>query len=129
MPGRREDHREFTRVLFKTDVGVFVEGRVIWSDEGINISMRGLRLSTAEPARLGAVCRVVVRLNMDNDPVIIEAKGKIVRSGTNSVAVEFAELDLNSYHHLRRLILLNAEDPEEAEQEFIAHWGIRQPAR
>jgi hypothetical protein len=23
------------------------------------------------------------------------------------------------------LILYNAEDPEKAEQEFIAHWGIR----
>jgi hypothetical protein len=128
MPEQWDDQREFSRVLFKTNVGVFVGERVIWSDEGINIGMRGLRLSTSEPAPPGAQCRVVIRLNTDNDPTIIEAKGKIVRAGTNSLAVEFTELDLNSYHHLRRLILLNAEDPEKAEREFVAHWGIRRAA-
>ena len=125
MPEQMGDQREFTRVLFKTNVGVFVEERVIWSDKGINISMRGLRLSTPDPASPGAQCRVVIRLSTDNNPTIIEAKGKIVRAGTNSLAVEFTEIDLNSYHHLRQLILLNTDDPEKAEQEFIAHWGIR----
>ena len=125
MPEQIGHQREFTRVLFKTNVGVFVGERVIWSDEGINISMRGLRLSTPDPAPPGAQCRVVIRLTADENPAIIEARGKIVRAGTNSLAVEFTELDLNSYHHLRRLILLNTDDPEKAEQEFIAHWGIR----
>ncbi len=44
-----------------------------------------------------------------------------------SLAVEFTELDPDSYNHLRRLILSNAKDPEKAEQEFESHWGIRRP--
>jgi hypothetical protein len=128
MIERPADHREFIRILFKTDVEVFVEGRVLRSDQGVNISMRGMHFSVVDPALPGAPCRVVVRLNNDDLPMIIEAKGKIVRSEPGNLAVEFTELDLDGYHHLRQLILLNADDPEKAEQEFTAHWGIRRPA-
>jgi hypothetical protein len=57
--------------------------------------------------------------------LLIEADGKIIRSEPSSLAVEFTRLDLDSYHHLRQLILNNTDDPEKAEQEFSSHWGIR----
>jgi hypothetical protein len=57
--------------------------------------------------------------------LLIEADGNIVRSEPSSLAVEFTRLDLDSYYHLRQLILNNTDDPEKAEQEFSSHWGIR----
>ena len=122
------DKRSFIRIPFKTEAEVFVDKRVIRSDQGIDVSMKGLRLVTDELVEPGTLCRAVIRLQGEIPPVIIEASGTIVRSAPGSLAVEFIELDFDSYQHLRRLILLNADNPEKAEAEFIAHWGIRNPA-
>jgi hypothetical protein len=70
---------------------------------------------------------VRIALGGSENPVIIDAKGKLVRSQEGSMAVEFTELDIDSYHHLQLVIVNNADDPERAEQEFSAHWGIRKP--
>jgi hypothetical protein len=90
--------------------------------------MSGIRLSTREavpPAE--TPCQVRIALGGSENPVIIDAKGKMVRSQEGSLAVEFTELDLDSYQHLQQLIVNNAVDPERAEQEFSAHRGIRKP--
>jgi hypothetical protein len=123
MAGER---REFIRIPFNTEVEIDVGGRVIRSNKGINISMSGIHLSTDDsaPSR-GTICRVSITLHALENRVTIEAGGKISRSVPGSLAIEFTELEVDSYHHLRRLILLNADEPEKAEQEFIAHWGIR----
>jgi hypothetical protein len=128
MLPQRKEKRGFSRVPFKTEVEVRVEGRSIWSEEGIDISMSGIRLSTREaipPAEIP--CQVTIALGGSENPVIIDAKGKMVRSQEGSLAVEFTELELESYHHLQQLIVSNADDHERAEQEFSAHWGIRKP--
>ncbi len=128
MIAQSTEKRGFSRVPFNTEVEVRAQGRIIRSREGINVSMSGIRLSTREaipPA--GTPCQVTIVLGGSADPVSIHAKGKMVRFQEGSLAVEFTELDIDSYHHLQQLIVNNADDPERAEQEFAAHWGIRKP--
>lgn len=128
MVAQLTEKRGFSRVPFNTEVEVQVQDRSIRSRDGINISMSGIRLSTREaipPAE--TPCQVRIALGGSENPIIIDAKGKMVRSQEGSLAVEFTELDLDSYHHLQQLIVNNAADPERAEQEFSAHWGIRKP--
>jgi len=128
MTAQPIEKRDFIRVPFSTEVDVRVQGRTIRSREGINISMSGIHLTTADtipPA--GTPCQVKIILEMSGSRIVIEASGKMVRSHPGNVAIEFIELDLDSYHHLRRLIVSNADDPERAENEFSAHWGIRTP--
>jgi len=126
MPSRPSERREFIRIPFTAEVEINAEGRAIRSKKGINISMGGLHLSAVD-AKLtpGALCRVVIILNTVDHGPTLEAGGKVIRSEPGSLTIEFTELDLDSYHHLRRLILLNAAEPDKAEEEFIAHWGIR----
>ena len=124
------EKREFIRVPFNTTVVVRVQDRVIRSQGEINISMGGVRLSTRDaipPAE--ALCRVTINLGGSASPIHIEVKGTIVRSQEGSLAVKFIDLDLDSYQHLRQLIVNNADDPDRAELEFVAHWGIRRPLR
>jgi hypothetical protein len=128
MVAQLTEKRGFSRVPFNTEVEVRAQGRSIRSREGIDISMSGIHLSTREtvpPAE--TPCQVRIALGGSENPVIIDAKGKMVRSREGSLAVEFTELDLDSYQHLQQLIVNNAVDPERAEQEFSAHWGIRKP--
>jgi hypothetical protein len=124
------EKRGFIRVPFNTTVEVRVPGRVIRSQEGINISMSGVRLSTPEVIRPAKVpCQVTINLGGSESPIRIDAMGTTIRSRAGSLAVKFIDLDLDSYQHLRQLIVNNTDDPDRAEQEFAAHWGIRKPRR
>ena len=129
MADGTSDRRGFIRVPFNTEVAIDTGGRLIRSNKGINISMSGLHLSSDEPCPApDTPCRVTINLQSSENRVLIEARGKITRTEPGNMAVEFTELDLDSYHHLRQLILNNTDEPEKAEQEFDTHWGIRRPA-
>lgn len=130
MTGSESDRRGFIRVPFNTRAEINTQGRFARSIGALDISMSGLRMTTedAVPA-IGAACLVHIILQASEHWLIIEAQGKVIRSKTGTMAVEFTELDADSYDHLRNLILNNAEDPEKAEKEFNEHWGIKPPER
>ena len=124
-----KEKREFVRVPFVIGTTVRTSDRTIWSSNTLDVSMSGLRFETTETVpREGTFCEVEIVLVEAPEPVIIEARGSIVRSKPGTVAVQFSEVDVDSYEHLRQLILNNSEDPERAEQEFLSHRGIRKPA-
>jgi PilZ domain len=126
MESGTSERREFIRIPFDMEVTIEVEGMVLQANKGINISMGGLHLSAVD-AKLtpGALCSIVIMLNTVERGPTLEAEGKVIRSGPGGLAIEFTELELDSYHHLRQLVLLNTAEPDKAEQEFDAHWGIR----
>ncbi len=124
-----KDRREFIRVPFRTEVSVRTADRTLWSNSTLDISLNGVRIATTEaPPPEGAACEIEIVLSDADPAVLIEARGTIIRPEPGILAVHLTELDIESYDHLRRLILNNAEDPDRAEQEFNAHWGIRKPA-
>lgn len=130
MANRMNERRGFVRVPFNTEVEVHVQGRMILSQEKVDLSMSGIRLSTRDAIPPpGALCRVKIILQASEPRLIIEASGKVARSDPGSLAVEFTELDPDGYHHLQQVILNNTDDPEKAEKEFAEHWGIRKPRR
>src|SRR5450759_1715468 len=105
MVAQSMEKRGFSRVPFNTEVEVRAQGRSIRSQEGINMRTSGLRLSTREAIpRAETPFQVTIVLGGLKNPVIIDAKGKTVRSQEGSLAAEFTELDLDSYHHLQQLI-------------------------
>ena len=120
------EKREFVRVPFVIGTTVRTSDRTIWSSNTLDVSMAGLRVETTETVPPdGTFCEVEIVLVEAPAPVIIEARGSIVRSKPGTLAVHFSEVDVDSYEHLRQLILNNSEDPERAEREFGTHWGIR----
>ena len=129
MSELRTEKRGFIRIPFHTEVEVQVSGRIIRTREEVDISMSGIRVNTGDEApSMESGCQVRVILGMAEKQVIINANGKVIRSQPGTLAVEFTDLDIDSYRHLRQLIVNNAEDPARAEREFAAHWGIRPPA-
>lgn len=120
------EKRDFVRVPFRMGTTIRTGERTIRSGSTLDISMNGLRVATSEtvPAA-GTFCEVEIVLAEAPEAVIIEVRGSIVRSEPGTLAVHFSEVDVDSYEHLRQLILNNSGDPERAEKEFDAHWGIR----
>lgn len=129
MAGGSGDRRGFLRIPFRTGVEIVAGTFELRSDGHMDISMSGLRLaySGGKAPAPGTPCRASIILYGSGPGVSISATGRITRADPGSLVVEFSRLDPDSYQHLRQLILHNAEDPEKAEQEFDAHWGIRKP--
>lgn len=122
-----DERRDFIRIPFMTEAVVRAGALVVRATGGIDVSMNGLRISTedAVPAENTPCEAQIILGSSDSDRVVIGAKGVVVRSKPGSLAVHFTEIDLDSYWHLRQLILMNADEPEKAEREFVSHWGIR----
>lgn len=122
------ERREFIRVPFRTEIEIHTPARTIRSRSSLDISMNGLRTETEgtvpEP---GTPCHVRITLSLEEPRISITVKGLIVRAEPGTIAVHFTEVDMDSYEHLRKLILNNAKDLERAEQEISTHWGIRKP--
>jgi hypothetical protein len=127
MAAKGPEKRGFIRVPFETHAEIKAGNRSIRSRSGLNISMGGVGFSTDQPVP-AAGTRVSARIVLAGTPVVIAAEGIVVRTAPGTLAVEFTEIDLDSYHHLRSLIATNAEDPEQADEEFGSHWGIRRPS-
>lgn len=123
------ERREFVRVPFRTGSTVRTADRTIWASSALDLSMNGIRIEiSGTPPAPGTTCEVEMVLSEDEPPVIIEARGTVVRSAPGTIAVHFTEVDLDSYQHLREIVLNNAGSPEEAERQIRAHWGIRRPS-
>ena len=127
MVKRSGERRNFTRIPFNTEVEIEAGGNRIRSQEGVNVCLSGLHLSTDVLLAPDTPCRITIFLQASGNKLAIEAAGKVVRSAPGSLAVTFTELDLDSYQHLRLLILNNTEQAEQAEQEFRTFLKTRMP--
>jgi len=130
MADHADERREFVRVPFNTKAEAHTGGQVIRSSGAIDLSMSGLRMATGDavPAP-DTPCRINIILQALASRLVVEARGKIVRAEPGTLAVEFIEIDVDSYNHLRQIILNNTDQPEKAEQEFASHLGIKRQSR
>lgn len=121
------ERREFTRV--KPHIAVRIDageaGR--FRGETHDISMAGVLLGGVAPGLLpGQPCQVVLRLHEGLDEIRIETAGEVVRVNGGGIAIRFTEiLGIESYEHLRALILYNADDADRVEEEMSHHRGLR----
>lgn len=117
--------REFTRVPIHI-WGTFREGgqeRV--TAEISQISLRGCYACTFDTLPAGTELNLTLFTEDDTHALHIEVAARIVRSDDNGMGVEFTEMPLESYDHLRKMVLLNSNEPEKVEREFRTHIGLK----
>jgi len=118
------DPRTFTRIALERGAVVLIEHRASFTAEITNLSMSGMLLKTQEHLEPGTECRISIPLAADGE-LRIEALATIVRTCPGGFAIQFSTLmGIESYGHLRSLLLYNASQPEELEAEFKSHSGI-----
>ena len=119
--------REFSRVPVHLRAEVSVAGVPL--PEGImeSLSLKGGFFRCGTPPAEGARCEV--RLHLDGTEIEVRTQGHVVRQATDGVAIQFDEIvGVESLEHLRNLILFNARDPAQVEQEFHEHLGLKRDA-
>jgi hypothetical protein len=122
------NQREFTRVRTAIPLDcTFPDGRVL-PGATRDVSMNGCFIPSAEPPPEDAECVATLYVDGREGQVRIQANAQVIRTKTGGFALHFRELlELDSYEHLRNLILYNADDPNQAENEFDNHLGLKRP--
>jgi hypothetical protein len=121
------NRREFTRVPIQLNVEVTPTQAGNTSYQVKDVSLKGLYLHCENPLPVGAACRVALLLGDKDNPVRIEVGGKVARVDKTGMGLEITDIiGVQSFEHLRNLVLYNSPDPNQVEQEFQDHIGIKQ---
>jgi hypothetical protein len=120
------NRREFTRISFQIDVELTAEPFPSIDCELRDVSLNGLYLVCADPLPLGTDCRVALLLGGPEHPSRIEVHATVTRVEAAGMGLEITGiLGVESFEHLRNLVLYNAPQREQVEQEMQSHRGIR----
>ena len=81
-----------------------------------NLSMKGMFLAS-ETVSGDSPLEISIRLSGSSSFLSLELKGRAVRMTEAGIAIEFQEMDLDSFTHLRNIIAQNTDDPDSAYEE------------
>lgn len=118
------EKREFTRVPISFKLRWAPKGEPL--KEGVikDLSMKGMLVVTEERPAVGTPCEAVITLV--EGEAEIRVSGIVAALHPMGIGMEFSTIDgLESYMHLRNLVLFNTGDVERAEAEMRSHQGIR----
>jgi hypothetical protein len=82
-----------------------------------NLSMKGMFLATGETLPGQSPLDISIILS-DSSMISMSLKGRTVRQTEAGIAIEFQEMDLDSFTHLRNIIAQNCDDADAAYKEF-----------
>jgi hypothetical protein len=88
--------------------------------ELVNLSLKGCLLHNTEGFSLdvGREVAVAIHLELQSPELDVRVKGRVIRADETTVAVDFSEVELDSFRHLFGLVQYNASEPENIEQEL-----------
>jgi c-di-GMP-binding flagellar brake protein YcgR len=118
-----EHRREFTRIPIRIWATFSDGGAKPLTTRVTSLSLKGCHASASLPLAAGGRYQVTLFSQDDAEALHISVKARIVRSDDEGMGVEFMEMPIESYEHLRNLVLLNAPDPAGVEREFLEHIG------
>ena len=121
------EKREFTRVPIHLNVEFSSPQRATSSVCQLkDVSMNGVYVHCDNPLPIGSDCKITVILGSEAVPIRIEVSGKIARVDADGMGMEITEIvGIESFEHLRNLVLYNSPNVDQVEQEFHEHVGIK----
>ena len=120
------NQREFTRVA--VDIAAEVQRPGAQPVMGVVevISMNGLMIAAEDTMPDGLHCQIKLILRGGIEPVVFEVFAEVVRyHEPNKLAFAFTQVPVESYSHLKNIVLANAPQSDVVEDEFETHVGIR----
>lgn len=118
----KSGRRSFTRVPIKLRVELYADETKVECDETRDVSLSGVYLVTAQRLPLGARCRIVLLLGGSNSDLEIQLDGRIARVDAAGMGAEFTAMSIDSFYHLRNLVMNNFGETEAIEQELHDHF-------
>ena len=122
-----KDRRQFSRVSIQIEGELAMDDAMTINGVSRDVSLNGLFLLCDASLPVGANCRVTLFLGDRKARTRVEAHGRVVRQEEAGVGLTFTEImGLDSFEHLRNLLLYNAQDETaRIEEELAKHCGIK----
>lgn len=119
--------REFTRVPTRIQAEVQGGDLHITGAAAESLSMKGMFLACTEQLPEGTDCQITLLLG--DGEIRVQAGGRVIHAYPGGLALQFTQiLGLESFDHLRKLVLYNAPDPGLVEEELNTSTGIHRKA-
>jgi len=114
------ENRKFTRVPIRIEAFVNCQDKSFKADIE-NLSLNGVCLISSESLKEGDIARITLYLlgTVKRLDLSICLHGKVLRSGNGILALQFREMDLDSFTQLRNIIAYNAGDADRVIREFV----------
>lgn len=118
-----KEKRKKTRVKFKTQAVIKTDkSDILAESRSENISMKGILVHTKKMIPVGTSCDIEIILTGVSSKLSLSIKGVITRQDEQGLGIEFKSVDIDSYFHLRNIIMYNASNPKELEKET---WSLK----
>ncbi len=116
-----DDKRRRTRVHFKTQVALKTDiSEIKAGAKSSDISMKGMFISTNEKIPAGTSCDIEIVLSGTTSKLALNIKGAIARQDKTGLGITFDSMDVDSYFHLKNIVMNNASDPDAVEKEVFS---------
>ncbi len=113
------EKRSFSRIPFQTKAIVRAkETTVIGVVE--NLSLAGIFLKTPERLRLNRLVKIELLFTGTSSQISIILDGKIMRHENLGMAIQFRNVDIDAFIHLKNLLSYNTNQMGKVEEEFQA---------
>jgi hypothetical protein len=117
------ERREFLRVPFRVEVTLQGDHATVVSADVRDVSLNGLYAAAAGRLPPGSLCEVLLVLGGPGSEVRLSLRGRVARVDRAGMGVEFLDMGLDTYFHLRNLVMFNTTDRTRVEEEFKVHLG------
>ena len=100
------------RSQYGVEVTVHGNDKTIKSAHTRNISLNGVLIESTEFLPMGTPCTVEIALDGVVPPIVLKIIGIVSRLSGEGFAVNFQEMDIDTYEHLQNIVLHNSENPD-----------------
>ena len=108
----QNEKRGRIRSKYDTTVAIIYNDQTISSKHTKDISLNGLFVITDHKIPQGQECKIVITLNSQVADLTLRLNAQVIRTTEEGVALNFKEMDIETYQHLKNIVLYNSEDPE-----------------
>lgn len=115
---QNEEKRRNTRVAFQASADLKFSDKSYTHCETENLSIKGVSVFGITGHQVGEECELALALSGSTSELRLKMKGKIVRVDEDSIALNFTEIDLDSFYHLKNIVYYNSEDPDSIKSEL-----------
>ena len=116
-----EERRKKTRVHFRTQVIIKTEkSEIVAEANSEDISIKGVYVNTEKKIPVGTPCDIEILLTGTSTRLALTINGVITREDSSGLGITFDSMDLDSYIHLKNIIMYNASNPDDIEKEMLS---------
>lgn len=119
------EKRRHTRVIFTRTVRLSVNDSVVGEYPARNLSMGGLFIGNKTLA--GVVdgdCQLELREKGEHSSLILKFSAKVVRTEPTGIAVEFTDMEDDSFMFLQTMVLYASDDPIGIAKDFLEDFPL-----